>query len=352
MIKFCSIIGTRPQILKYAAIHRAMIKHKDVDHICIHTNQHYDENLSDVFFKELGLPEPIYNLHVGSMSSSFQVGSVMMDLELIFREEKPDLILLYGDSNSSIAGALTAAYMKIPTAHIESGMRCLNKSMVEEINRRMTDHLSTLLFLPSMNSYRFLQAEGIPNKRVTLTGDVMLDNALYYGEKTTREIEGDYFLATLHRAELVDDQELLHKVMEQIIAEANHRNIPIIMPLHPRTRKKLTDSHPLIKFIEPVSYIRMLGLIKHSKLVITDSGGVQKDAYYMKRPVIVVRDETEWEDITAAGALRLALQDASKLHQAIDYFLTHEITFPPLFGEGHAADICMTMCRRFCNLPI
>jgi UDP-N-acetylglucosamine 2-epimerase len=321
-MKIVTIVGARPQFIKAAAVTRAIQRNNQrrpskqrLQEILVHTGQHYDYLMDKVFFEELNLPRPDYHLGVGSGSHGRQTGMMLEKIEAVLQKEKPKVVMVYGDTNSTLAGALAATKLNIPVAHVEAGLRSYNRTMPEEINRLLTDHLSTLLFCPTVQAAQNLLKEGIKDgkgKIVKKVGDVMYDSILYYSEiadrqstilkdlgfDTRRETRvTSYYLATLHRAENTDDPWRLKSILKAL--NEIGRNTPVVLPLHPRT-KKMIETHHLfsefknIKFIKPVSYLNMLKLEKNAKAILTDSGGVQKEAYWLKVPCFTLRDETEW----------------------------------------------------------
>lgn len=357
-MKIVTIIGARPQIIKAAALSRA-IKEQFADRIkevIVHTGQHYDDNMSQVFFNELGIPHPDYNLHVGSASHGVQTARMMEGIEKILLEEKPDCIVLYGDTNSTLAGAVAASKIHVPIVHIEAGLRSFNKNMPEEINRIVCDHCSTLLFTPTQAGYDNLAKEGfkmdndgpyhIDNPKVFHCGDIMYDNSLHFSaiadQKVTLlkhlNLEGKpYVLATLHRDSNTDNPDRLNAILESFTELS--KEITIVLPMHPRTRKKAADFHAEnVVIIEPVSFLEMIQLEKHANLVITDSGGVQKESYFFKKPCVIMRPETEWIEIVKTGAASLADADSKTILETSRHYLQHPpVQFPEIFGDGHAA---------------
>lgn len=313
-MKLCTIIGARPQFIKAATVSR-VIKSKDQTHeIIIHTGQHYDQNMSGNFFDEFNIPKPDYHLNIGSCSHGKQTGQMLAGIEDILINEKPDWVLVYGDTNSTLAGALAAAKLHIPIAHIEAGLRSFNRKMPEEINRITADHLSTVLFPPTEYGYQQLLKEGIAADQIFKVGDVMYDAILFYNEYNsarqtiveTLELQPkSYCLATIHRAENTDDEVRLKNICDAFIELSQLTRI--IMPLHPRTRgvlgkMKLLDAVAKhVVFIDPVGYLDMLALEKHANTIITDSGGVQKEAFFNQVPCITLRDETEWVELEDVG---------------------------------------------------
>ena len=380
MQKILTIIGARPQIIKAAALSRA-IKNKYADKIqevIVHTGQHYDENMSQVFFDELTIPSPNYNLNVGSASHGKQTASMIEKMEEILLNEKPNCIVLYGDTNSTLAGAIAASKIHIPVVHIEAGLRSFNKAMPEEINRIMCDHVSTLLFSPTKAGLENLKKEGfkennqgpysVDNPKIYHCGDVMFDNSLHFSKvsevKTNvlaaNELEkNNFILATIHRNNNTDDPKRLNALFSAMNKIATENKIKIILPLHPRTAKllqqnlsaelyKTVSENTFIKIIEPVSFLEMIALEKNAKLVITDSGGVQKEAFFFERPCIILRSETEWVELVECGAAKIVDADETQILNAYSYFSTKEqIQFPKLFGDGNAAEfICAEILKN------
>jgi UDP-GlcNAc3NAcA epimerase len=311
-VKVVTVIGARPQFIKAAAVSR--ILRKECEEILVHTGQHYDANLSDVFFEELEIPKPDYNLGVGSGSHGAQTGRMLEAIEQVLLKEKPDWVLVYGDTNSTLAGALAAVKLHIPVAHVEAGLRSFNRRMPEEINRVLTDHAADLLFAPTKTAVENLKNEGIPSNKIYLVGDVMYDAALFYGAKAEQKSvilkkleldSGKYILATVHRAENTDDPARLKAIFEGLIKVS--REVPVVLPLHPRTAKALDKINLFdkvkkkIKIIKPVGYLDMVMLEKNARLIVTDSGGVQKEAFFYRVPCVTLRDETEWVELVDLG---------------------------------------------------
>ena len=297
-MKLATIIGARPQFIKAATVSRILKDYPSITEIIIHTGQHYDDNMSKVFFRQLQIPRPDYDLEVGSASHGKQTGLMLERIERVLLEEKPDWVLTYGDTNSTIAGALAAVKLHIPTAHVEAGLRSFNRKMPEEINRIATDHVSDLLFVPTQNAMELLDKEGLSEKAV-FSGDVMYDSVLFYSELLNNTHKppildsiDTYFLATIHRPENTDNPQRL----QNIFSAFSEVDLPVILPLHPRTRKLLdgVKYNDNVKIIDPVGYLQMLYLLKHSSKVLTDSGGLQKEAYFMRKPCLTLRDQSEW----------------------------------------------------------
>jgi UDP-GlcNAc3NAcA epimerase len=381
LIKLVTIIGARPQIIKAAALSRAIKNHfsDKITEIIVHTGQHYDANMSQVFIEELGIPEPDYNLNVGSTSHAKQTSEMIIGIEEILVTVNPDYLILYGDTNSTLAGAVAASKLHIPIIHIEAGLRSFNKSMPEEINRIMCDHASTLLFSPTLTGIANLKNEGFDidneglynadNPGVFHCGDIMYDNSLYFKTISDKKsnIIGDlilekdnYILSTIHRDNNTDDPARLNAIFRSIVKIADSEKITVVIPLHPRTRKLLDNNLDIelytsiksnlgIKIIPPVSFLDMIALESNCKLVMTDSGGVQKEAYYFNKTCIILRSETEWVEIVNEGAAIVANADEAKILQAYhDLKNKNNQSFPILFGDGKAAEfICQTIISSY-----
>ena len=308
-MKLVTIVGARPQFIKAAILSKEFQKQKYIKEIIVHTGQHYDNNMSNIFFEELKIPQPNYNLKVGSSSHGKQTGEMIIKIEDILLQEKPDYVLVYGDTNSTLAGALAASKLLIPVIHVEAGLRSYNKTMPEEINRILTDHVSSLLFCPTKTSVENLKQESVLSG-VHFVGDIMLDAVLNYSKLAEEKYaNGDwkkeiiasanlqqtnnYYLATIHRPINTDNEDNLRK----IFAALNQLDKEVIMPLHPRTKhiiKELDLNLKNIIFLDPVGYLLMLYLTKNAHMVITDSGGLQKEAYFLNTPITTLREETEW----------------------------------------------------------
>lgn len=314
MLKIVSVVGARPQFIKAAAVSRVLRATEGVKEILVHTGQHYDANMSDVFFEELEIPRPDYNLGIGSGTHGAQTGKMLEAIEKVLLEEKPDWVLVYGDTNSTLAGALAAVKLHIPVAHVEAGLRSFNRHMPEEINRVLTDHASDLLFAPTKSAVINLRHEGIPEERIKLVGDVMFDAALFYGKRAERQSQilnkldlkpKGYVLATVHRAENTDDPVRLKVIFDALCEIAGE--IKVVLPLHPRTREALIKSGMYDKvasgiyLTEPVGYLDMVMLEKNARLIATDSGGVQKEAFFYHVPCVTLREETRWVELVELG---------------------------------------------------
>lgn len=319
MMKIMTIVGARPQFVKAAGVSRLLRQTEGVREILVHTGQHYDANMSDIFFQELELSPPDYHLGIGSAPQGEQTGKMLEAIESVCLKEHPDCLLVYGDTNSTLAGALAAAKLSIPVAHVEAGLRSFNRRMPEEINRIVTDHVSDYLFTPTAGATKQLLTEGVAAKKIHQIGDVMHDVSIYFGEKASQQSQlleklqlkpKTYGLATIHRAENTDDPIRLMAIFKALSNIS--REWPIVLPLHPRTKKYLAHyqiditAQPNLKVIEPVGFLDMLQLEKNAKVVVTDSGGVQKEAYFYHVPCVTVREETEWQELVDCGWNRLA----------------------------------------------
>jgi UDP-GlcNAc3NAcA epimerase len=375
-----TIIGARPQIIKAAALSRAIRQYYPslIREIIVHTGQHYDENMSEVFFQELSIPKPDYNLGVGSAGHGVQTARMIEGIEKILLGEKPDYIVLYGDTNSTLAGAVAASKIHIPVVHIEAGLRSFNKSMPEEINRILCDHCSTMLFSPTSTGYQNLMNEGFPennqppytadNPRVFHCGDVMYDNSLHFAGLAAEQsdilrqhqlTENNFILSTIHRDNNTDQPQRLNQIFRALLEIIRLSDKVIVLPLHPRTSKLLeanleklvlseVKSETRLKLIPPVSFLDMIRLEQQAAMIITDSGGVQKEAYFFKKPCIILRSETEWKEIVDTGAAFIANADYEAIVASWKHFSSRPPeVFPSIFGDGEAGRfICQQMLRN------
>jgi UDP-GlcNAc3NAcA epimerase len=379
MIKVLSIVGARPQIVKASAISRAIKNNflDEVEEIIVHTGQHYDENMSEVFFKEMGIPSPHYNLEAGSHGHAKQTAIILEKSAEILLKEKPDFVILYGDTNSTLAVSLAAIKLQIPIVHIEAGLRSFNKTMPEEINRIVCDHASTLLFTPTRTGLNNLIREGFkPHNKAPWTsdnpgvfhcGDVMYDNSLFFAREAEKKsdilikanVEGkEFILATIHRDNNTDQPERLNAIFQGIVDVSEQSGMDVVLPLHPRTSKLLSqnletelysqiNNNPLIHILPPVSFFDILLLEKKCSLIMTDSGGVQKEAFFFQKPCIILRSETEWTEIVESGSAIICDADRDRIVTAYEHFRElKELQFPSVFGDGDAAGF---ICKEIVN---
>jgi UDP-GlcNAc3NAcA epimerase len=355
-MKIITIVGARPQFVKAAVVSRELAKNADIQEIILHTGQHFDKNMSDIFFEEMEIPTPDYNLNINGLSHGAMTGQMLEGIEKICLAEKPDYVMVYGDTNSTIAGALAAKKMGIGLIHIEAGLRSFNMSMPEEVNRILTDRISDILFCPTDTAIENLEKEGIVDGAVKViqNGDVMQDAALYYAQKSAEKSvvlkqhnlgSNNFVLATIHRQENTDNPERLIGIIDALNEIA--KEIPLVVPMHPRTRNIIAREKLKIEFtvIDPVGYFDMLELLKHCKLVLTDSGGLQKEAYFFDKYCITLRDETEWVELikngfnTLVGADKTAIIAAYHLCKSKPFIKSIE-----LYGAGQAsANIRLTL---------
>ena len=326
-MKILTILGARPQFIKAGSVSREIAKYSEIQEVIIHTGQHYDTNMSDIFFKQMQIPKPDYYLGIGGKSHGAMTGQMIEKIEEVALKEKPDWILVYGDTNSTLAGAIVASKLHIKLAHIEAGFRSFNMNMPEEVNRIFTDRISTILFCPTETAVKNLKAEGFPflltanqQQRIINVGDVMLDGAMFYKNlavKPNIDVKQDFILCTIHRAENTDNENRLKNIFEALNEIAKEKQV--ILPLHPRT-KKLIKYYSLntnyITIIEPVGYLEMVWLIDNCYFVMTDSGGLQKEAYFFEKQCITLRDETEWVELVELGANILVGADKDKILEA------------------------------------
>lgn len=346
-MKILTVIGARPQFIKAAAVSRVIRKLPNVDEVLIHTGQHFDHNMSEIFFLEMDIPVPKYNLEISSLSHGAMTGRMLEGIEGIILNEKPDWVLVYGDTNSTLAGALAASKLCVPIAHVEAGLRSYNIAMPEEQNRVVTDRLSNLLFCPTITATENLHREGYANlsSEIICCGDVMYDAALFYQKRATRPtwfhqvgVLNGFALATVHRAENTDDPRRLAEII-LALNEINN-STPVILPLHPRTRKKI-DAIGLnieVNIVQPLGYLEMLYLLKNSNFVISDSGGVQKESYFFGKRCFVLRDETEWTELVEHGFNVLV---GANFKQIVDTILNPPIVTnadKELYGDGTASE--------------
>lgn len=369
-MKIVTIVGARPQFIKSAVVSRAIEKHNSscakvdyINEIIVHTGQHFDKNMSDIFFKELDIPLPNYELNIHGLSHGEMTGKMMEKIESVLLSEKPDIVIVYGDTNSTMAGALAATKIHIPVSHVEAGLRSFNRRMPEEINRIVTDHVSTILFCPTKTAVNNLNKEGFKNSvhkgirisfnhpTVVNVGDVMYDSVLHYSKMVTERsyileklnvLKNKFGLVTIHRAENTDDPAILEQIIQGL--KAVSKTLPLIWPVHPRIKKCIDRFHinskdVQFKMIDPVGYFDIMNLEKNSNIIFTDSGGVQKEAYFLNVPCVTLRDETEWIETVESGANILAGFNPTKIIEAHRQFHTQNSKAQQgLFGDGNAGD--------------
>jgi UDP-GlcNAc3NAcA epimerase len=360
-VRVATIVGARPQFIKAAMLSRAL-RALGIEEILIHTGQHYDDNMSQVFFDDLDIPAPAINLAVGSGAHGAQTGRMLEGLEAALLANLPDTVVVYGDTNSTLAGALAAAKLHVPLAHVEAGLRSFDRRMPEEINRVLTDHASDLLFAPTRSAAANLAREGIADAKIHVSGDIMYDATIHYGAKAERQSRvleslrlkrGEFMLVTMHRAENTDEDERI----EALCAALTHlgSEIPIVMPTHPRTKMRLLKNRLLddlaeaVCLIAPVGYLDMMMLEKAARLIVTDSGGVQKEAFFYRVPCVTLRDRTEWVELVELGWNRLAPltsaeQVAAVVRETLDW--TPRASESP-FGDGRAAESIASAIQGF-----
>jgi UDP-N-acetylglucosamine 2-epimerase len=351
-MKIVSVVGARPQFIKAATVSRVLRSNPSITEILVHTGQHYDENMSDIFFRELSIPEPDYNLEVGSGSHAAQTGLMLQGIEAVLLKEKPDMTLVYGDTNSTLAGALASVKLHIPVAHVEAGLRSFNRTMPEEINRIVTDRISDLLFAPTVTAVENLEHEGL-SALTAFTGDVMYDSVLFYRKMILAEpkkyntpgIPPEYLLATIHRAENTDNPENLRNIFRAFSGLPHN----IVLPIHPRTRRLLESESTVpgnVIIIDPVGYLQMMKLTIGATKVLTDSGGLQKEAYFLEKQCITLRTETEWVETLHDGWNTIAASDPAKITAAV-------LAPPPSapcktgFGDGDSASVIAGRLLQF-----
>ena len=358
MKKIATIIGARPQFIKAAVLNRIIRRHREFREVIIHTGQHFDDNMSEIFFTELGIPPAAYNLDVNKAGHGAMTGKMMERLEPVLEKEKPDLVLVYGDTNSTLAGALVARKMGIPVAHVEAGLRSGNMAMPEEINRIVTDRISNLLFCPTEQAAKNLEKEGFDSfdVRIVQSGDIMKDSVAHFKDEMggfgdlrgKYGIKGDEFvLATIHRQENTDDRSKLASIfrgLEEISGKS-----PVVMPLHPRTKAAMNafGLETGITLIDPVGYASMQQLLHFCDVVVTDSGGLQKEAYFHKKPCLVVRPQTEWVELVENGFALLVEADAKQIASSYEQMRNKDLSFDSSFYGVNPGETIYEEIRRF-----
>mgnify|MGYP002857033961 CR=1 FL=1 len=381
MIKLLTVIGARPQIIKAAAISRAVKDHfaGRIEEKILHTGQHYDANMSQVFFDELGIPAPDYNLGVGSGSHGVQTAKMIEGIEKVLQSEHFNGIILYGDTNSTLAGAVAASKIHVPVFHIEAGLRSFNMTMPEEVNRIVCDQLSSICFSPTQTGIDNLRREGFPDspakfkngkgRLVINSGDVMYDNSMYFAAIAEQKSDiltrigvkpGEYILTTIHRPNNTDDPQRLTSIISSLLSITERDGITLVLPLHPRTKNLLDKnleasvyeklmSSARVKVIPPASFFEIIVLEKNARIVMTDSGGVQKESFFFERPCVILRPETEWIEIVENSAGIIADADSKRIVEAYDRLVGTKPIFPPLFGDAHAAEHILETIYNYLN---
>jgi len=345
-MKILTIVGARPQFIKAAAVSRAVAKYEGVTEVIVHTGQHFDKNMSDVFFEEMHIPKPDHHLHINSLSHGAMTGRMLEGIEGVILEEKPDWVLVYGDTNSTLAGALAASKLHIPLAHVEAGLRSFNMKMPEEVNRILTDRISTVLFCPTSTAIKNLENEGFGKleNEVVQVGDVMYDAALFYADKSRKpnfNVPEKFILTTCHRAENTDDPKKLANIINGL--NEIHRDTPVILPLHPRTKNYIAKYglKPEFQLVDPVGYLEMVYLLQNCSMVMTDSGGLQKEAFFFKKPCITLRDETEWVELIENKVNHLChVANEGEIFSLFEKVKGEEVDFEiNLYGKGDTSEL-------------
>lgn len=362
MKKILTIIGARPQFIKASVVSKAIAETDGLQEIIVHTGQHFDANMSDIFFEQLGIPRPHHLLDIHGGSHGEMTGRMLVEIEKVLHKEKPDCVMVYGDTNSTLAGALAAAKLHIPVVHVEAGLRSFNMQMPEEVNRILTDRVSSILFCPTDAAVKNLQQEGFPfvvasgkAQRIEKVGDVMQDSAELFATRAVVtdgfSLKKDFILTTIHRAENTDNPERLRSILEALSDVAQHT--PVVLPVHPRTRniiRNLKLNTENLTLIEPVGYLEMLWLLQHCGLVVTDSGGVQKEAFFMGKACITMRDQTEWVELIEEGVNELVGADKAKIIDAVRRNFGRMVKDEKgLYGGGIAAKKVASILKETLN---
>ena len=356
-MKIVTIIGARPQFIKAAVVSRLIVASTDIKEIIIHTGQHFDANMSEVFFEEMSIPKPHYNININGMGHGAMTGQMLERIEEVLLKEQPDWVLVYGDTNSTLAAALAAKKLHVKLAHVEAGLRSFDLSIPEEMNRILTDRISDLLFCPTEQSVRNLEKEGFGNFpcKVIMNGDIMKDAALFYKEKAVKpkvSLPDRFVLATIHRAENTDSLENLKNIFEGL--ETISLECPVVIPLHPRTKKKLMEmnydfANTPIRIIDPVGYLEMVYLLQHCEMVVCDSGGLQKEAYFFKKySLFVFTSDSPWVELAEHGFQQKVPPRKQEIHEGFERFFGKDKTgFEiQLYGDGHAGEQILDEIRK------
>jgi len=349
MKKIITILGNRPQFIKSATVSKELAKNKKFQEIIIHTGQHFDLAMSEMFFSELGLKKPKYFLNINNLNHGAMTGRMLEEIEKIIIQEKPKMVVVYGDTNSTLAGALAAAKANIPIAHIEAGLRSYNNQMAEEVNRIITDSISSLLFSPTKIATKNLVKEGIKKRggEIIESGDVMYDSLLFFSkisEKKSKIVKKlklkNFALCTIHRAENTDDKEKLRSIFSAL--KKISQRIDVVVPMHPRTKKfmhKYNIKGENLNIINPIGYLDMIALLKSAKIVLTDSGGLQKEAFFLQKPSVIPRDQTEWQELVNFGYAFLAGSEEKKIIEGFNKMVDIKVNKINLYGDGKASKI-------------
>ena len=351
-MKILTIVGARPQFIKAGTVSREIAKHKNIEEIIVHTGQHYDANMSDIFFEEMQIPKPHYFLGIGSKSHGAMTGQMIEKIEEVVLKEKPDWVMVYGDTNSTLAGAIVASKLHIRLAHIEAGLRSFNMKMPEEVNRILTDRISNILFCPTDTAVENLKNEGFDSLeiKVVKSGDVMQDGAIFYRSLAHQPkvvFADDFILCTIHRAENTDNQERLREIFEALGKIAKEKQI--VLPIHPRTKKSIENLEidmGNLTIINPVGYLEMVWMIDNCSLVMTDSGGLQKEAFFFEKPCITLRDETEWIELVEHGFNILVDADKQRIEKAYQKYQFNTSFGIDLYGRGKASSKILKELQR------
>ncbi len=355
-MKILTIVGARPQFIKASALSRAIENEDGITEVLLHTGQHFDANMSAIFFEQMGIPKPDYHLKIDSLSHGAMTGRMLENIEPIIAKEKPDWVIVYGDTDTTLAGALAAKKMHVRLAHVEAGLRSYNMCMPEEINRILTDRISDLLFCPTQKAIENLKKEGFDgfDAVMVLSGDIMLDVANYYAGSAVppiNDVPENFLLATIHRAENTSYEDHLREITGAL--QAISLKTPVVLPLHPGTRKKLIEYNikitaPNLIIIEPVGYLEMIWLLQKCQLVITDSGGMQKEAFFFKKPCVTMRDETEWTELADYGYNTVAGRKKNDIISAYETMCHKELLFNiNLYGDGHCAEQIVSALKNY-----
>ncbi len=349
MKKIVTVVGARPQFVKAGAVSRVIKKYSELNEIIIHTGQHFDDNMSEVFFREMEIPKPAFNLDINGLSHGAMTGQMLEGIEKILLQERPDIVMVYGDTNSTLAGALAASKLHIKVAHVEAGLRSFNYKMPEEINRILTDRISNILFCPTDTAIKNLEVEGFKNFPSTIikNGDVMQDAAIFYAAQSASRSTiisslglKDFVLATLHREENTNDVTVLKRLLNAL--NKLNSTIPLVVPLHPRTRKIISQQNLKTEFkiLDPVGYFDMIELLKNCSLVMTDSGGLQKEAFFFQKHCVTLREQSEWVELEEHDFNKVVGSDESKIQNAFEYFRNKKSNFNiNLYGNGRASEV-------------